>query len=355
MFFLDILIIKENEVINMTIFKKNFPNILTFSRIIITPLIIYLGIVKQYIPLFITTLFIAFTDYLDGYLARKWQVESLFGAKLDTIADKVLALSLLIVLVFQNKIFLFIFILESFISLLNIYYFYKTKIVESLLVGKIKTWIIFIAILLGLLKIFVPKINLSLTIFIILTIILQIICLIKYTFNYFKNKNLKKNTKKDEEYLKIVQEILDSPEFLKRKEFMHHYNESVYDHVLKVSYKCYQIGKKHNLDYKALSIAGLLHDFYPNPWQVKKPPTPFFQKHGFVHAHEARINAEKFFPKLMNEKIASMIETHMFPFNITPPKTKEGWLLTLVDKSESLDFLMHPLLFTGIKKNFSKR
>ena len=337
----------------MSKLKKNLPNILTCSRIIITPLIIYLGLNKQYLSLFITTLFIAFTDCLDGYLARKWQVVSPLGAKLDTIADKVLALSLLIVLVFQNKIFLFIFILESLIALLNIYCFYKTKIVESLLVGKIKTWIIFLTILLGLLKIFIPQINLSLTIFIIVTIIFQILCLIKYTFNYFKNKNLKKNSKKDQEYLKIVKNILDSPEFLKRKEFMHHYNESVYAHVLKVSYDCYRIGKKFKLDYKALAIAGLLHDFYPHPWQVKKRSTPFFKKHGFVHAHEARVNAEKFFPELMNEKIASMIETHMFPLNICLPKSKEAWLLTLVDKADSLEFLMHPLLFTGIKKSIS--
>lgn len=336
-------------------FKKNLPNILTLSRIIITPLIIYLGLTQQYISLFLTAVFIAFTDFLDGYFARKWQVVSSLGAKLDTIADKVLAFSLLIVLIFQKKIFIIIFILESFIALLNIYYFYKTKIVESLLIGKIKTWIIFIAILLGLLKIFFPQINLSLNIFVVLTIVLQILCLFKYTLNYFKNKNLKKNAKKDQEYLKIVKKILESPEFLKRKEFMHHYNESVYAHVLKVSYDCYKIGKNFKMDYRSLAIAGLLHDFYPHPWQVKKKHTPLLKKHGFVHAHEARLNAEKFFPDLMNAKIASMIETHMFPLNIRFPKSKEAWLLTLVDKADSLEFLMHPLLFTGIKKNISQR
>ena len=32
----------------------------------------------------------------------------------------------------------------------------------------------------------------------------------------------------------------------------------------------------------------------------------------------------------------------MFPLNKIPPKYKEGWLIVLVDKADSMDFLMHP-------------
>ena len=48
----------------------------------------------------------------------------------------------------------------------------------------------------------------------------------------------------------------------KRKEYPHHINESVYAHVIRVSYDCYRIGKFLHMDYKSLAIAGLLHDFY---------------------------------------------------------------------------------------------
>ncbi len=98
------------------------------------------------------------------------------------------------------------------------------------------------------------------------------------------------------------------------------------------------------MDYKALAIAGLLHDFYDKPWQSTFEKTPFFKKHGFVHAEQARVNAKKHFPHLVDEKIEDMIKTHMFPLNRRFPKYKESWLLTLVDKADSMDFLLHPLL-----------
>ncbi len=47
-----------------------------------------------------------------------------------------------------------------------------------------------------------------------------------------------------------------------------------------------------------------------------------------------------------------MIKTHMFPLNIRLPKYKESWLLTFIDKVDSMDFLLHPYLLTkfGRKK-----
>ena len=85
------------------IMKKNLPNILTLSRLLVTPLIIYLGLNNHFIILIIVAVFIALTDFFDGYLARKWQVTSEFGAKLDMIADKVLALGLLILLIMKKS------------------------------------------------------------------------------------------------------------------------------------------------------------------------------------------------------------------------------------------------------------
>lgn len=325
--------------------KKMIPNVLTLSRLLVIPLIIYLGIYDHTYSLLILAFFIALTDFLDGKLARKWDVASELGAKLDAIGDKCLALSLLIILIFNYHGFFYIFILECLIALFNIYTYYKTKTVESLLIGKIKTWVIFITILLGLLDIILTKIHIPIKLFIFLTVLFQIGSLIDYMNNYALNKNKKKSpTFKKSEYYKIIKEILENEEFLKRKNYAHHYNESVYDHVLRVSYDAYKIGKKLHLDYKALAIAGLLHDFYDKPWQETFDKSPFFKKHAFVHAEQARINALKYFPNLMTKKIESMITTHMFPINKKIPKYKESWILTIVDKADSLDFLFHPLL-----------
>lgn len=41
-----------------------------------------------------------------------------------------------------------------------------------------------------------------------------------------------------------------------------------------------------------------------------------------------------------------MIKTHMFPLNKALPKYKESWVLTFVDKVDSIEFLFHPLLLS---------
>lgn len=139
-----------------------------------------------------------------------------------------------------------------------------------------------------------------------------------------------------------MEPILEHPEFKKRKEFVHHIGESVYEHTLRVSFDSYKIAKKFGLDYKSATIGGLLHDFYEKPWQEKHEKTPFFQKHGFVHAEQARKNAKKYFPELITPKIEDIIKKHMFPLNRKIPKYKESWLVSFVDKADSIDFLMHP-------------
>lgn len=333
----------------MIIVKKIIPNILTSSRLIVTPLVIYLGINSEFFALIIIAAFIIMTDALDGFLARRWNVTSELGAKLDAIGDKCLAFSLLVILIFHNHYFFYVLVLEGLIALFNIFVFYKEKLFTSLLIGKLKTWVIFITILLGFLNIILTKIDIPVNLFVILTVLFQIASLIQYINAYMAHKNQKKNLKlENKEYYDIVKSILESDEFLKRKDFPHHYNESVYDHVLRVSYDCFKIGKKLKLDYKALAIAGLLHDFYETPWQSDFIKKPLFERHGFTHAENARKNALKHFPNLMNKKIESMIKTHMFPLNKKIPEYKESWILTIVDKADSIDFLFHPLMLTKV-------
>ena len=38
----------------------------------------------------------------------------------------------------------------------------------------------------------------------------------------------------------------------------------------------------------------------------------------------------------------------MFPLNKRPPRYKESWLISFVDKADSMDFLMHPRLLYRI-------
>lgn len=80
----------------------NLPVMLTWLRIAFIPLLVFLFYLdKEWAPLAAATLFgvAGLTDWADGYLARRWQQESRFGAFLDPVADKLIVAVALILLV----------------------------------------------------------------------------------------------------------------------------------------------------------------------------------------------------------------------------------------------------------------
>jgi uncharacterized protein len=140
----------------------------------------------------------------------------------------------------------------------------------------------------------------------------------------------------------LVKDIIENPEFIKRKKYIHHYNETLYDHLLKVAYDVYLVAIKKNYDYKRAVYGAILHDFYDRDDKSAAIRQPLFSKHGFQHAKRAANNAKKFFPNIVDEKVYRIIETHMFPMNMKIPESKEAWLVTLIDKKDSLAYLKHP-------------
>ena len=80
--------------------KLNIPNILTISRVVITPLFLAAILIEQLPHRFLIACAIfsiaSITDALDGYLARKNNQVTNFGKFLDPIADKVLTTSALL-------------------------------------------------------------------------------------------------------------------------------------------------------------------------------------------------------------------------------------------------------------------
>ena len=152
-------------------------------------------------------------------------------------------------------------------------------------------------------------------------------------------RNIKK-TNDINEWLEIINPIINSEEFIKRKTFRHHGNTSVYEHCMRVSLQAYKMAKLFHSDYRSAAIAGLLHDFYTTPWQDVKIKQPFLKMHAFSHASDALNNAKKFYPDYLNKKVENAILRHMFPLNITPPTHMTSYIVTIADKISSLDFLM---------------
>ena len=82
----------------MTLSIRNLPTALTLLRILLIPVILLCTLLGGDTNLMIAfTLFVAaaLTDFLDGWLARRWNVVSAFGRFLDPIADKLLIACLL--------------------------------------------------------------------------------------------------------------------------------------------------------------------------------------------------------------------------------------------------------------------
>lgn len=139
---------------------KNVPNILTVIRLILVPFFLFFAFASfcqanLYIAFAIFAV-ASFTDYLDGYLARKYNVVSNIGKFLDPIADKVLFLAGIVVLcyfmfsynLFSSTITLLVF-LSVFVIIARDYIVdairqiagTKGKVVPADIYGKLKTFV----------------------------------------------------------------------------------------------------------------------------------------------------------------------------------------------------------------------
>ncbi len=89
------------------------PTLLTWARMVAIPLIIgvfYLPLDVELQNLLATVIFVvsAITDWFDGYLARKLNQTSSFGAFLDPVADKLLVCASLLALLHLNRVDMFV-------------------------------------------------------------------------------------------------------------------------------------------------------------------------------------------------------------------------------------------------------
>ncbi len=131
-------------------------------------------------------------------------------------------------------------------------------------------------------------------------------------------------------------DILRSEGMQREKGFTQHGSISVYAHSKRVAQMSLRIaialGRAGvRIDRRSLVRGALLHDYFLYDWHerkcsIRRP----LKMHGFTHAGEALRNAERDFALTRRER--DIIEKHMFPLNIRPPRFRESLIVSCADK-----------------------
>ncbi len=143
-----------------------------------------------------------------------------------------------------------------------------------------------------------------------------------------REKDVYMNSYDDLEFERIISPVLEIEEFNQLK-FITHHGITRYDHSIRVAYLSYKVSKFLHLDYKEVTIAALLHDFFLD--EVKDESET---KKLRLHPQFAVKNASKYFD--LTEKQIDIISTHMFPVTFTPPKYIESWIVDFLDDAAAL-------------------
>jgi cardiolipin synthase (CMP-forming) len=93
----------------MNIFS--IPNIITLSRIVLMIPALYFFENKEFLISLILIIILLITDFLDGYIARKFNMQSFIGAILDPIADKLVVMAFFTYLLIKDNVNLIYYLL----------------------------------------------------------------------------------------------------------------------------------------------------------------------------------------------------------------------------------------------------
>lgn len=179
----------------------NLPNKLTILRVIMIPFFVFFMLAPYFegygnyiaVAIFIIA---SFTDFLDGYLARRDNLVTNFGKFMDPLADKLLVCSALICLVETGQLASWIVIIiisrEFIISGFRLIASDNGVVIAASYWGKFKTVFQMIMVIMLILNIQHPIYHIIATVVTYIALILTVVSLIDYVV---KNKNVLKDQK----------------------------------------------------------------------------------------------------------------------------------------------------------------
>lgn len=144
--------------------------------------------------------------------------------------------------------------------------------------------------------------------------------------------NLKEKNYRFYEFEKCIRDLLQNESVQKMKQFRHHRNTNCFDHSLSVSYYSFLLCKYLGYDYISAARGGLLHDLFLYDWRTHQTGR-LWKKHAFIHPYIALENAKIF---NLNKIEKDIIEKHMWPLTLKPPRYVESIIVCIVDKYSAL-------------------
>lgn len=146
-------------------------------------------------------------------------------------------------------------------------------------------------------------------------------------FDKIMGKKLPAN--KEEKFRLILEEIRKNSRFDENEQYIQHGTTTVKEHCIKVAHTAYFMSHRLHITVheEELIRGALLHDYFLYDWHEKSLKNSI---HGFTHPGKALREASKDFDLTNIEK--DMIQSHMFPLTVKPPKYREGVLLCIADK-----------------------
>ena len=181
--------------------SMNLPNQLTIFRVILIPFFVFFLLAPYFegygnfiaVAIFIIA---SFTDFLDGYLARKHNLVTNFGKFMDPLADKLLVSSALICLIEKGLLASWIVVIiisrEFIISGFRLIASDNGVVIAASYWGKFKTVFQMLMVITLILNFPIPAFQMLGTILTYIALALTVISLVDYVI---KNKNVLKDTK----------------------------------------------------------------------------------------------------------------------------------------------------------------
>lgn len=126
-----------------------------------------------------------------------------------------------------------------------------------------------------------------------------------------------------------AEKIINQGQYRQLEHYIQHGTVTCMDHSITVARTSYALACRlgFKLDRGALIRGALLHDYFLYDWHDKDED---HRLHGFTHPAKALRNARRHF--CLDKIEQDIIQKHMWPLTIVPPRYKESVIVCLVDK-----------------------